>query len=84
MGNLGVLGLHFPEAFTTSTAGQGFWDVQAKNTSISQGWEPNALQGFPAISHGPGHFSESLRTCHASSAQDVYVYILCRQVSTDI
>ena len=37
LGSPGVLGLQSPEAFTTSYAGWGFWDLQSQNTWITQG-----------------------------------------------
>ena len=38
--NPGVLRLQFPEAFSTSCAGQGFLELHSKNTSVTHGWKP--------------------------------------------
>lgn len=35
-----VLGLQIPEAFTTSYASKGFWELQYKATWVSRSWEP--------------------------------------------
>ena len=40
--NPGVLGLKLPEAFTTSCAAWGFWELQSRNTWFTQAWEPLA------------------------------------------
>ena len=39
-GNLGILGLQLPKAFTISCTGCGFWELQSKSTWVIQGWEP--------------------------------------------
>ena len=40
LGHPDVLELQFPEAFTTNCAGWDFWELQFKNTWVTQGWEP--------------------------------------------
>lgn len=40
LGNLGILGLQFPEAWPTNCAGQGFWELQSGNTWATQRREP--------------------------------------------
>ena len=41
--NLGppdVLGLHLPEAFTTTSFGQDFWELKVQEHLEAQGWGP--------------------------------------------
>ena len=40
LSNQGILGLKLPGAFIASFVGQGFWELQSKNTWVTQGWEP--------------------------------------------
>ena len=37
--NQGVLGLQLPETQVITAVGEGFWELQSKNTWITQGWE---------------------------------------------
>ena len=52
LGPTDVLGLHLPEAFTTTSAGQDFWELKSKNI-----WGPkvedHCSMPYPAIKQQP-------------------------------
>ena len=37
LGNPNVLGLQLPDTMGTTTSGEGFWELQSKNTWVIQG-----------------------------------------------
>ena len=38
--NLDILELQLPETLASTVGGEGFWELQSKNTGVIQCWEP--------------------------------------------
>ena len=38
LGNQGIFGLQFSETLASTAGGEGFWELQSKNTWVTQGW----------------------------------------------
>ena len=44
LGNLDVFGLQLPEIAASTGGAEGFWELQSRNTWVTQGWEPTTLE----------------------------------------